>query len=90
MDSQSGAALKICIPFEADYGKHLTVPKKTHTTKLDPALQRRIKLAMIVEGSEVFAEFNRTALTEKCRRIEAELLQGNPEEYKRIYGEKPR
>jgi hypothetical protein len=67
------------------------VPKKStnpvpNSVKLTEPLRARIAKAMQVEGSEVFAEWARTAFTEKCRRIEGQLLRDNPEEYQRIYG----
>lgn len=49
-------------------------------------IKTRAVVALKAEGAAAFAEWTWTALVEKRRRIESELLKTNPQEYERIYG----
>lgn len=58
-----------------------------NTVKLPAVLQRRVVLAMGVEGFTVWSEFCRVALTEKCHLVEDRLRARDPAEFQRWYGE---
>jgi hypothetical protein len=60
-----------------------------NTVKLPAALQRRVIIAMNVEGFTVWSEFCRVALTEKCHLIEDHLRARDPVEFQRRYLETP-
>jgi hypothetical protein len=56
-----------------------------NTVKLSASLQRRVELAMRVEGFTVWSEFCRVALTEKCHVTEDRLRLRDPVEFQRVY-----
>jgi hypothetical protein len=58
-----------------------------NTVKLPAELQRRVALAMRVEGFSVWSEFCRVALTEKCHAVEDRLRLRDPVEHGRVYEE---
>jgi hypothetical protein len=60
-----------------------------NTVKLPAALQRRVALAMGVEGFTVWSEFCRVALTEKCHLIEDHLRERDPLEFQKRYVDAP-
>jgi predicted transcriptional regulator len=62
---------------------------KNTTIKLDDLTKQRVDLAMRADGSKVYSEFVRTALIEKCRRIESQLRTDSPHEFDKIYGKTP-
>lgn len=51
-------------------------------------MEERIALAMLAAGVKNKADFYRAAMLERCRRIEKELRELNPLEYKKLYGAK--
>jgi hypothetical protein len=59
---------------------------KPRNTRLDEDTTQRVTLAMKAIGSTVYGEFVRTALVERCRKIEEELRREHPTEFERIYG----
>jgi hypothetical protein len=59
-----------------------------NTVKLSDPLRDRVLKAMQVEGFTVWSEFCRVALTEKCRAVESELRQRDPEEFVRVHGKR--
>jgi hypothetical protein len=56
-----------------------------NTVKLYSPLRERVIRAMEAEGFNMWSEFCRVALTEKCRAAEKKLLDRDPAAYLRIY-----
>ena len=48
-------------------------PPRNFTVKLEEAFRKRIERAQRASGSNVWSEFCRAALMERCRKIETEL-----------------